>query len=92
MQHVQHVRKFLELYLLSLFENMSEFTENKIRKSAVATIGQQDVKVLKFDCQQAHLLHKFSEDIAAIGGPQAKGARMKSSLAATELKLSLSAE
>lgn len=63
---------------------------NQAEKHAVPT--QQEIRTFKFDPQQAHLLHRFSEDIAAIGGPQASGARMKAALAATELKLSFSME
>ncbi|MEJ0003376.1 MAG: hypothetical protein WDN30_07215 [Pararobbsia sp.] len=44
----------------------------------------------RFNSQQARLLPGFSENIAAIGGPQRKGARGKASVAAAELKSSFS--
>lgn len=69
---------------------MTVLIENQVEKFVVSL--QQEVKTFNFDGQQAILLQKFSADIAAIGGPQAKGARMKATLAATELKLSFSME
>ena len=53
---------------------------------------QPEVKTFYFDSQQANLLDQYSEDIAAIGDPQACGSRMKASLAATALKSSFSIE
>ncbi|NYH08627.1 hypothetical protein [Pseudomonas moraviensis] len=56
----------------------------------VESFVDQEVRTFSFDIQQSKLLHKFSEELAAIGGPQAAGAKSKASLAATELKFSLS--
>lgn len=63
----------------------------KVTKTSVVE-EQEEIRLFQFDAQQARLLHKFSEDIAAIGGPQAMGARVKASLAANELRLSFSSE
>ncbi|WP_288101530.1 hypothetical protein [Pseudomonas sp.] len=51
---------------------------------------EQEIRIFSFDVQQSRLLHNFAEELAAIGGPQAPGARSKASLAATELKFSFS--
>jgi hypothetical protein len=51
---------------------------------------EQEIRTFSFDIQQATLLNKFAEELAAIGGPQVRGARSKASLAATELKFSFS--
>ena len=62
-------------------------------KSDVGTADfftEQEIRVFNFDAQQSTLLHKFAEELASIGGPQAPGARSKASLAASELKFSLS--
>lgn len=48
-------------------------------------VARKEVETFEFDAQQADLLHRFSRDIVAVGGPQAAGAKMKASLAATEL-------
>jgi hypothetical protein len=69
---------------------MSKLAISQIEKHAAST--QQEISIFKFDAQQAHLLHKFSEEIATIGGPQASGARLKAAFAATELKFSFSIE
>lgn len=66
---------------------ISELSENLIGKSAT-----EEIKTFSFDAQQARLLHEFSKGIAAIGGPQAIGARTKVFLAATELKFAFSPE
>ncbi|VVO65417.1 hypothetical protein [Pseudomonas fluorescens] len=50
----------------------------------------QDIRIFSFDIRQSTWLHKFAEELAAIGGPQAPGANSKASLAATELKFSFS--
>jgi len=50
----------------------------------------QDIKIFSFDIRQSILLHRFAEELAAIGGPQAPGAKSKASLAATDLKFSFS--
>ena len=50
----------------------------------------QDIRIFSFDIRQSSWLHKFAEELAAIGGPQAPGANFKASLATTELKLSFS--
>lgn len=65
-----------------------------IKQSAesVVSIAQQEVRTFRFDDQQSKLLHTFSQELAAIGGPQAAGARAKASVAATELKFSMSKE
>jgi hypothetical protein len=55
-----------------------------------AFFTQQEIRTFSFDIQQSTLLHKFVEELAAIGGPQAAGAKSRASLAATELKFSLS--
>ncbi|EJM55375.1 hypothetical protein PMI29_05410 [Pseudomonas sp. GM49] len=47
---------------------------------------EQEIRTFSFDIRQSALLHKFAEELTAIGGPQAPGARSKASLAATELK------
>ncbi|MGY2440707.1 hypothetical protein [Pseudomonas sp. SDO52101_S400] len=57
---------------------------------SVESFVDQEVRTFSFDTQQSKLLHKFSEELAAIGGPQAAGAKSKASLAATELKFSFS--
>lgn len=51
---------------------------------------EQEIRIFSFDIRQSILLHRFAEELAAIGGPQAPGARSKASLAATELKFSFS--
>lgn len=51
---------------------------------------EKEIRTFSFDIQQSTLLHKFAKELAAIGGPQAPGAKSKASLAATELKLSFS--
>lgn len=56
----------------------------------VELLTGQDIRILSFDIRQSTWLHKFAEELAAIGGPQAPGANFKASLAATELKFSFS--
>lgn len=56
----------------------------------VESFVEQEVRTFSFDTQQSKLLHKFSEALAAMGGPQVAGAKSKASLAATELKFSFS--
>ena len=56
----------------------------------VESLVEQEVRTFSFDKQQATLLRTFSEELAAMGGPQAAGAKSKASLAATELKFSFS--
>ena len=51
---------------------------------------EQEIRTFSFDIHQSTLLHRFAEELAAIGGPQAPGAKSKASLAATELKFSFS--
>ena len=51
---------------------------------------EQEIRIFSFDIRQSILLHRFAEELAAIGGPQAQGAKSKASLAATELKFSFS--
>jgi hypothetical protein len=51
---------------------------------------EQEVRTFSFDIRQSTLLHECAEKLAAIGGPQAPGAKSKASLAATELKFSFS--
>lgn len=88
------------LILITATASISNFTPRKKEVSKLLEDNIQryeskeksEVKTFKFNTQQARLLHKFSEEIAAIGGPQAIGARMKASLAATELKFSFSPE
>lgn len=50
----------------------------------------QEIRTFSFDTRQSTSLHKFAEELAAIGGPQAPGARSKASLAARQLKFSFS--
>lgn len=49
-----------------------------------------EINTLTLDRQQAHQLHRLAEQVAALGGPQAAGARSLATQGATELKLSLS--
>ncbi|MEJ7687792.1 MAG: hypothetical protein WKG52_12805 [Variovorax sp.] len=51
---------------------------------------QGETKRIQFDRQQAALLQYFSEQLAALGGPQKNGVQAAAALAATELKLSFS--
>ena len=51
---------------------------------------EQEIRTFSFDIQQSALLHMFAEELAAIGGPQAPGAKSKAALAAIELKFSFS--
>ncbi len=53
---------------------------------------EQDIRIFSFDIRQSMLLHRLAEELATIGGPQVPGAQSKASLAATELKLSLSTD
>jgi len=50
-------------------------------------VMEQEIRTFSFDTRQAALLHKKTEELAAIGGPQVSGAKSKASLAAAELKL-----
>ncbi|HEF4760500.1 TPA: hypothetical protein SAN82_002940 [Pseudomonas putida] len=63
-----------------------------IRPSVETTdpVTEQEIRTFSFDRRQATLLHKLTEKLAAIGGPQAAGAKSKAALAATELKASFS--
>jgi len=47
---------------------------------------EQEISVFSFDVRQATLLHKFAEELAVIGGPQAPGVKSRTSLAAAELR------
>lgn len=49
-----------------------------------------EVRTFQFDKQQATLLHTHANRMATQGGPQAAGAKSLASVAATELKFSLS--
>jgi hypothetical protein len=51
---------------------------------------EQEIRTFSFDIRQSTLLHELAKSLAAIGGPQAPGAKSKASLAATELKSSFS--
>ncbi|CAI8900897.1 CNH domain-containing protein [Pseudomonas sp. IT-P253] len=53
-------------------------------------VTEQEIRTFSFDIRQSTLLHEFAKELAAIGGPQAPGAKSKASLAATELKFSFS--
>lgn len=55
-----------------------------------AFFTEPEIRTFRFDIQQSTLLHTFTEELAAIGGPQAPGANSKASLAATKLKSSFS--
>jgi len=50
----------------------------------------QEISTFNFDSRQSALLHMFAEELASIGGPQARGANSIASRAAAELKLSFS--
>ncbi|MEB0109513.1 hypothetical protein [Pseudomonas sp. MH9.3] len=67
---------------------MDDFVSDVIE--VVGGSVEQELKVFSFDRHQSNLLHKFSEGLVAIGGPQASGARTKALSAATELKYSFS--
>lgn len=53
-------------------------------------LTDHEIRTFKFDRQQSIALHTCAEELAALGGPQAPGARFKAALAATELKRSFS--
>lgn len=53
-------------------------------------LREQEFRTFNFDSRQSALLHTFTEELAAIGGPQASGAKPIASRAATSLKLSFS--
>ncbi|MBV6826770.1 hypothetical protein [Pseudomonas sp. PD9R] len=57
---------------------------------AAEFFAEEEIRTFDFDSQQSTLLHKFAEELAAIGGPQAPGAKSKASLAADQLMLSFS--
>jgi hypothetical protein len=69
---------------------MTTLMQDRDSEPAVGRDGE--IGRLTFDAQQARLLHERSQEVAAAGGPQARGAKALASQAATELKLSLSAE
>lgn len=50
---------------------------------------EHEVKTLSFTREQSKLLHRLSEELAVIGGPQSSGADTTASFAASELKCSL---
>lgn len=50
----------------------------------------REIRTFSFDMQQATLLHKLTEELAFIGGPQASGAKSKAFQAVAELKISFS--
>lgn len=54
--------------------------------------NHHEVETFYFSKNQASLLHKLSNAIAALGGPQASGAKPMACAAATELKISFSQE
>jgi hypothetical protein len=51
---------------------------------------EHEIRTFNFDRQQSTALHTCAEELVALGGPQAPGARFKAALAATELKRSFS--
>ncbi|MHC8322866.1 hypothetical protein ACYZT4_19615 [Pseudomonas sp. GB2N2] len=53
-------------------------------------LREQEIRTFNFDSRQSALLHTFTEELAAIGGPQASGAKPIASRAATVLNLSFS--
>jgi hypothetical protein len=53
---------------------------------------EQEIRTFNFDFRQSAMLHKFAEELATIGGPQATGAMFIASRAAIELKLSFSTD
>lgn len=57
---------------------------------AAGFFTEQEIRTFNFDRQQSTALHCCAEELAALGGPQAQGARFKAALAATELKRSFS--
>lgn len=66
--------------------------EQLMQTQRQAVFCSPEIGAVTFDGAQAHLLHALSENIAAIGGPQASGAGIKAALAATVLKGALSTE
>lgn len=69
---------------------MTDLTVDHIKNNIIST--QEEISTLYFDSKQAYLLHRHSEAISDMGGPQASGARLKATLAANELRTSLSTE
>lgn len=68
---------------------MTEAIKRRVR--TVESYVEQEVGTLSFTNAQSKLLHRFSEELAALGGPQSSSANAKASQAATELKRSFSA-
>ncbi|MHC8289501.1 hypothetical protein ACYZUD_22340 [Pseudomonas sp. XS1P51] len=67
---------------------MTDAIEQDVENAELFT--EQEIRIFSFNIRQSAWLHKFAEELAAIGGPQAPGAESKASLAATELKFSFS--
>ncbi|EJN29225.1 hypothetical protein PMI35_02733 [Pseudomonas sp. GM78] len=67
---------------------MTHAIETDVETAKIVT--EQEIRTFNFDIQQSALLHRLVEELAAIGGPQAPGAKSKASLATTELKFSFS--
>ncbi|MGV0962454.1 MAG: hypothetical protein ACOYBT_01015 [Polynucleobacter sp.] len=66
--------------------------EQKFDFGSAKSIKTVDAKeCLRFDAQQAELLNQFALEMAKFGGPQRAGANSKASMAATEIKILLSA-
>ncbi|KPG93704.1 hypothetical protein AEQ67_24695 [Pseudomonas sp. RIT-PI-q] len=65
-------------------------TDAKQDVETAELFAEQEIRIFNFDVRQSTWLHTFAEELAAIGGPQAPGARSKASLAVTELKCSFS--
>lgn len=57
-------------------------------KKALSSL--KEIEVFHFTLQQSSLLQLFSDDLAALGGPQVMGVNSKASIAAAKLRLSLS--
>ena len=51
---------------------------------------EHEIRTFSFEVWQSKSLHQFSEELAAVGGPQSSGAKSKASLAAAALKHSCS--
>jgi hypothetical protein len=71
-----------------MLHSIDEIRQN----SSTSSPDRKEAGKIRFDAQQAKLLHKFSQEISAIGGPQVGGAKLLVAWAANEMKLSLSIE
>ncbi|MHC8404719.1 hypothetical protein [Pseudomonas sp. TMB3-21] len=67
---------------------MTEAIKRRVR--TVESCVEQEVGTLSFTTAQSKLLHRFSEELADLGGPQFSSANAKACDGATELKRSFS--